>query len=72
VGTHINNILNKMKMKTKQKRINLYLDSDLVEKIGKKAKANYLPKAAFIKQLLYVTLMSDENNTSINVKKDGE
>lgn len=59
-------------MKKSQKRINLYLDTDLMEKIGKKAKANYLPKAAFIKQLLYVTLMSDENNTSINLNEDGK
>jgi hypothetical protein len=37
-----------------------------MEKIEKKAKESYLPKAAFIKQLLYVTLMANENNTSIN------
>ncbi|MCE5175508.1 MAG: ribbon-helix-helix domain-containing protein [Bacteroidales bacterium] len=59
-------------MKTNQKRINLYLDSDLMEKIGKKAKESYLPKAAFIKQLLYVTLMTNENNTSINLNENGK
>jgi len=60
------------KKKAIPKRINLYLDKDLMEAIGKKANENYLPKAAFIKQLLYVTLMNTENNKSINPKEDAK
>ncbi len=56
----------------KQHRINLYLDADLMEVISENAKKSYLPIAAFIRQLLYVTLKTNENNKSINVNEDGK
>jgi len=62
-------------MKKKQKkseRINLYIDSDLMQMITKKAKENFLPRVTFIKQLLYANLMNEENNKSVTFKEDGK
>lgn len=60
------------KQKSIPKRINLYLEKDLMEAIGKKANESYLHKAAFIKQLLYVTLIQNENNKSTNLNEDAK
>lgn len=48
-------------MKKKTERVNLYIESDLMQLITKKAKENFLPRVTFIKQLLYANLMSDDN-----------
>ncbi len=61
-----------MKERKKTERINLYIESDLMQLITKKAKENFLPRVAFIKQLLYTNLMSDENNKGVTFKADGK
>ncbi len=62
-----------MKKRTKKtERINLYIESDIMQLITKKAKENFLPKVAFIKQLLFANLMSDENIKGVTFKTDGK
>lgn len=59
-------------MKRKTERLNLYLEKDLMQLITQRAKENFLPRVAFIKQLLYANLMSDENNKSLTFKENEE
>jgi predicted DNA binding CopG/RHH family protein len=62
-----------MKKRTKKtERVNLYIESDLMQLITKKAKENFLPRVAFIKQLLYANLMNNENNKDVTFKTDGK
>lgn len=53
-------------------RINLYLDRNLMEVIEKQAKENYLPKAAFLRQLIFVAVAENTNNISNNPQKHGK
>ena len=58
--------------KTISNRLNLYLDKDLMQAITNKANERYLPKAVFVKQLLFMILMTNENNTSMNLNENGK
>ncbi len=58
------------KKKQEQERMNLYIDSDLSQAIGEKAKKDYLRKTTWVTQFLRKSLL--KNNSMSNPTNQNE